>query len=168
MKKYCFDTSGLSNPWIELPDKIFASVWDQVIERLESGVIGVTKEIYDELQLIPGRLGECIKRHKGQLLMELNDNTWDWESYVKQGTRILADHKNFISEYTVMKSDETVCLKDMTTIALAKAIRTPLVSMEKSAMPSPKKKRIPDICDLENIKHLYFVDFLEAEGIRSR
>jgi hypothetical protein len=46
MKKYCFDTSGLSNPWLELPDDIFASVWDQVIDRIEGGMIGATAEIY--------------------------------------------------------------------------------------------------------------------------
>ena len=91
----------------ELSDEVFASVWDQVIERFCGGVIGVTKEIYDEMLHIPGRLGECVKQNKGNLLMELNDKSWNWQLYVDHGTRMLVDHKNFISEYTKMKSDDT-------------------------------------------------------------
>jgi hypothetical protein len=119
------------------------------------------------MKLIQGRLGDCIRSHKPEILMELNDDSWNWQSYVQHGTRVQDDHRDFISEYTKIKSDETVCLNDMTGIALAKCLGLPLVSMETSAVPSPKKKRIPDICNLERIEHLYFVDFLKAEKIKS-
>jgi len=99
--------------------------------------------------------------------MELKDESWNWKSYVDHGIRMLEEHKDFIAEYTDMKTDDTVCLNDMTIIALAKTLQIPLVSMESSAYPSPKKKRIPDICDLEDIKHYKFVDFLKAENIKA-
>jgi hypothetical protein len=57
-------------------------------------------------------------------------------------------------------------LNDVTIIALAKTLSLPLVSMESSAVPSPKKKRIPDICPLEGVTHLTFNEFCIAEKIQ--
>jgi hypothetical protein len=167
MKRYCFDTSGLSTPWSDLADDVFTSLWDQVIARIEKGEIAVTQEIYDEMCHIEGRLGECIKANKAAMLMEINEGSWDWAGYVAQGTRMLTDHHDFISEYTPNKANDTVCLHDMTIIALAKSLGLPLVSSEKSAIPSLKKKRIPDICQLENVHHHHFVGFCQLEKIKS-
>jgi len=61
---------------------------------------------------------------------------------------------------------DTVGLNDMSIIALAKATGLPLVSMESSAGNSPKFKRIPDICALDQIVHLDFNSFLRQEGIK--
>ena len=57
-------------------------------------------------------------------------------------------------------------LNDISIIALAKATGLPLVSMESSTGNSAKRKRIPDICDLEEVAHLTFNDFLRRAGIR--
>lgn len=58
-----------------------------------------------------------------------------------------------------------ICLKGLTAVALAKTLRLPLVSMGSSAAPSPKHKRIPDICQLESVLPYSFNDFLKIEGL---
>ena len=51
MKKYAFDTSGISNPLI----------WKTFKETiLPSGIIAVTQEIYDEMGSIQGSVGQAI------------------------------------------------------------------------------------------------------------
>lgn len=42
MKRYCFDTSGISNPVETMPDDIFESLWLKVIAVIEAGEIAVT------------------------------------------------------------------------------------------------------------------------------
>ena len=76
------------------------------------------------------------------------------------------DHKDFISEFTG-GSARTICLNDLTIIALAKTLGLPLVSMERlvSEEPGSKKRRIPNICNAEGVKHLAFNNFLRREGL---
>ena len=78
MKKYCFDTSGISNPLELMPEDIHASLWNGFKAKcLQPGIIAVTQEIYDEMPHIQGSVGQCIKDHKADLLMEVGDD-WDW------------------------------------------------------------------------------------------
>lgn len=70
MKRYCFDTSGVSNPLEAMPEDIHSSM-RRVVEIFEAGAIAVTSEIYHEMTDIPGAIGTCINAHKGQLLLEV-------------------------------------------------------------------------------------------------
>src|SRR5580704_19617184 len=59
MKKYAFDTSGISNPLESMPEDIHESMWGNFKTKiLPSGIIAVTQEIYDEMGSIPGSVGE--------------------------------------------------------------------------------------------------------------
>jgi hypothetical protein len=49
MKQYCFDTSGFSTPYEQLPYDIYGPIWDAVMNVIVSGRIGVTTEIYEEV-----------------------------------------------------------------------------------------------------------------------
>lgn len=166
MKKYCFDTSGISTPLERLPDDIYGSLWLQVIEVFESGVIAVTTEIYDEMHgSLYGRIGGCIDSNKAKLVLEIGDQSWDEAGYRITVAQMQIDQRAFISEYTG-GSPKTVGLNDISIIALAKALELPVVSMEASATTSPTKRKIPDVCRVEKVEHLYFNDFLRREGIR--
>jgi hypothetical protein len=114
---------------------------------------------------ITGDLGECIKDHKSELELEVDDPDWDGLAYIAHYNRMRKEHAAFISEYTHMSSKKTISLNDMTIIAMAKTLGLPVVSGETSAEPSLEKKRIPDICKLEDVPHYTFNDFLEKEGI---
>lgn len=169
MKRYCFDTSGISNPIESMPEDIYVSVWRQVRAFFESGQVAVTREIYDEMLHLPGEIGECVKRCRSELLLEVGDDTWDWPAYTHIATQIVARHLAYISEYNggVKK---TVGMNDISIIALAKALGVPVVSMETALVVgsnlSPNKRRIPDICRAEGVVHLQFNEFLRLEQIQ--
>jgi len=61
-KRYCLDTSGLSNPLDSMPENIayFQGIWALVKSKIEGGVFAVNKEIFDELCLLPGSIGQCL------------------------------------------------------------------------------------------------------------
>ncbi|MBN2341050.1 MAG: DUF4411 family protein [Deltaproteobacteria bacterium] len=163
-KKYCLDTSGLSNPLETMPEDIYKRLWEQITERIESGIFAVTTEIYEELERLPGRIGQTIKDNKSNLVMEVGAKDWDWPKYVAHSRNLNITYHDFISEYSG-GSPRTICLNDMTLVALAGALSLPVISMEGRASNSPNKRRIPDICISENIGHLTFNDFLRRENI---
>ena len=73
---------------------------------------------------------------------------------------------DFISEYN-RNSPRTVGLNDLSIIALAQTLGLPVVSMEKStSVNSIGKRRIPDVCVVENVAHLSFSEFLRDAGIK--
>lgn len=159
--------SGLSNPHVTMPEEvvIYAPVWDCVKQVIEDGKIAVTSEIYTEMCDITGEVGKCIKDNKAALRLEVGDPSWNSALYIQHFNRMRKDHKEWIAEYAFKSPAKTICLPDLTAIALGKALGLPVVSMESSAKGSPKHKRIPDICELENVLHYEFNDFLKIEGI---
>lgn len=100
MKRYCFDTSGISNPLETMPEDIHDSMWKKFHDIIVAGYIAVTKEIYDEMILIPGAIGTCIKKNKDKMLLEVNKGDWNWQAYLGNSNAMIVAHKAFISEYT--------------------------------------------------------------------
>lgn len=165
MKRYCFDTSAISNPLEFLPEDIHGWLWVRVCEVIETGAIAVTTEIYDEMTHISGMVGECIRANRSRLILEVGEPDWPWGAYVASAAALQVTHRQFISEYTG-GSPKTVCLNDISIIAMSQSLGLPLVSMEARIVDSgAKKRRIPNVCDLEDIPHRNFNDFLRAEGI---
>lgn len=124
-----------------------------------------TTEIYTEMEFIDGDLGQCIRTNKANLVLEVGDSSWDFQTYIGHIQRMRVDYHRFISMQGT-PSRNTVSLNDLTIVALAKTLGLPVVSMEKSAHPSPKKMKIPDMCHSEGVDHLTFNDMLRAEQIR--
>lgn len=166
MKKYCVDTSGISNPLETTPEDIHQSAWVRIKECISNGDLAVTKEIYDEMIHIGGSVGECIKASAAQLVLEIGEGNWDYATYVKEAARMQVEYAKYISENNGGKSG-TVCLNDISIIALAKTLNLPLVSMESAVNnPTSTRRRIPDICKIERINHMFFIDFCRAEGFK--
>lgn len=116
---------------------------------------------------ITGQVGQCIRDCKAQLLLEVNDPAWDGPSYIAHFKRMQKAHETWIWEYARKNPTRTVGLVDLTSIALAKTLGVPLVSMESSAGDSPKHKRIPDICALEKVLCHDFNAFLRIAGAQA-
>jgi hypothetical protein len=118
---------------------------------------------------LPGSFGECIKANQENLQLEIEEEGWDWKTYVAHYEEMKTKYASVISEYNGNRKN-TVGLKDLTIIALAKTLNLPVVSSEKrlSAMQdSDKRQKIPDICDKEAVLHMSFNEMLRAEGIKS-
>jgi hypothetical protein len=169
MKAYCLDTSGVSAPLEFMPEDIHPSIWSGVADLVKAGKFAVTAEIYDELFHLPGPLGECMKANEDHLQLEVEEDSWDWKTYILQYELLKATYGAVISEYNSNRKN-TVGLKDLTIIALAKTLKLPVVSSEKrlnAMQESDKRQKIPDICDKEGVVHMTFNDLRRAEGIKS-
>jgi hypothetical protein len=78
---------------------------------------------------IVGSVGECIKASEVELVLEVGEGEWDHVTYVKEVARMQQQYAQYISENNNGRRD-TVCLNDISIIALAKTLKLPLVSME--------------------------------------
>ena len=164
MSKYCIDTSGLSHPYEEIPEDIHESLWKRVRKTVVDGHVAVTKEIFDEVVLIDGGLGAYLNKHKSLIIHEVEAGKWNWQKYVAIAAKMQTDHRPFIREYCG-GSPKTICLNDISIIALAKTLKLPVVSMERPVQQGATKRRhIPDICAAEGVPHLTFSDFCRTEG----
>lgn len=133
-----------------------------------SGRLCTRAEIYEELSHLVGPIGECIKKNKDILQYEVEDTDWDWNAYLAHYERMKIQYEAVISDYNSNRKN-TIGLKDLTIIALAKTLGLPVVSSEKktnSEQDSKKRQKIPDICDKEGVQHMSFNDLLRAEGIK--
>ncbi len=166
IKKYCFDTSALSNPVLMMPPDIHVSLWATVIRLINAGIIAATPEIYLEMKRIfAAPLAACIVGSETSLVLEHGQPNWDWRSCIGHFARMQMEQKDYLSE-NQGGTKKTISENDLSTVALAKTLDLPLVSMEiKVSAEARMKRRIPDVCELENVEHLCFNDFLRREKL---
>lgn len=166
MKRFCFDTSAITNPIQTHPLDLHPTLWNRVIAIIDAGEIAMTTEIYEELDgSVEGLVGQSISTSRARLVMEIGVGDWEDAQYVWNVKDLLDRHRNFIAEYVAGNPRKTVCVNDISGVALAKTLNLPLVSMETSATNSPKYRRIPDICRLDGIEHLDFNQFLRRTNV---
>jgi hypothetical protein len=65
-----------------MPEDIHQALWTKVAKVIQSGKFAVTTEIYEELEHLPGPIGQCIKANKANLVLEIEEETWDWPTYL--------------------------------------------------------------------------------------
>jgi len=165
-KRYCLDTSGISNPLESMPENIaiYKPIWSYVKKQIENGIFAVNVEIFEELCYLPGQIGACLQNNKDKLVLEVGED-WNWQGYLDTVEAMRIKHTSIISEYNGYRKG-TVGLNDVSIVALAKSLRLPLISMEAiSFQSSDKKVRIPRLCDLEGVQHLSFNDFLATSDL---
>ena len=166
MKQFCLDTSAISNPLQTLPEDVHPTLWKRVATIIELGLIAVTTEIFEELQgSISGMIGDCINSNRSSMVLEITASDWDDASYVQHVQRMQVEHRIYIAEYSDGNPVKTICMNDVSNIALGKTLEVPVVSMETSSTTSTKHKRIPDICTLEKVEHLDFNELLRRAQI---
>lgn len=164
MRAYCIDTSGLSTPLEYMPEDIHRTLWREVTERIEAGMFAATAEIYEELTHIENGVGDCIRSNKSLLRLEVGEDGWDSLTYIGHATRMQTDHAAVISEYHQNRKT-TVCLNDLSIVALGRTLGLPVISSEKPLNPPSPWMKIPNLCHAEGVEHLTFNDFLRREGI---
>lgn len=106
-----------------------------------------------------------LSRNKALILHEVTKGNWNWQDYLKHAAKMQLDHKQYIREFCG-GSPKTVCVNDISIIALAKTLKLPVLSMEKPVDKSSKKRHIPDICAAEGVTHISFNDFCRKEGFQ--
>ena len=149
-----------------MPEEIsmYKVIWSHIQASIVNGIFAVTQEIYEEQCYLLGNTGQCIRNNKEHLVLEVGQDGWDWENYLRIVEDMRTRHKSVISEYNGNRKG-TVGLNDISIVALGKCLRLPVISMESlSYQASDTKIRIPRLCNLENVEHHTFNDFLIKEG----
>jgi hypothetical protein len=100
MKAYCLDMSGVSTPLEFMPEDIHPSIWSGVADLVTAGKFAVTAEIYEELCHLPGPFGECIKANEESLQLEIEEESWDWKTYVAHYEEMKTKYASVISDIT--------------------------------------------------------------------
>ena len=77
MHKYCLDTSGVSNPIMDLPEDIHVTLWQKIQQCVTSGLFCWNKEIQKELDSIYGETGDCLRACNGSCCYEIGADSWD-------------------------------------------------------------------------------------------
>ena len=166
MKRYCLDTSGLSNPLQNMPEDIYVSLWKSVCNQIQLGHFATTQEVYDELSLLPGVLGNFIKAHKAEMVLEIGKDEWDSSQYLTNFDQYYPNYEKFIAG--TGGSKVSLSVPDFSIVILGKTLSLPVLSEEKRVahQPASQKCKIPDACDGIGVKHMTFNDFLRDENIR--
>ncbi|WP_299963619.1 DUF4411 family protein [uncultured Roseobacter sp.] len=164
--KYCLDTSGFSNPLMEMPEDIHKTLWPSVVSRVQAEIFCWNYEIANEMASIQGAIGNALDGCNGSCCYEVGKGSWDWAAYVATNNTWRTHFHQFISEYHGNRKD-TIGLNDLSIVALAHTLGLPVVSMERPNMgqPSQTKLRIPDLCIAVGVTHYNFNQLCRKEGI---
>jgi hypothetical protein len=152
-----------------MPEDIHTALWSSVAKLIEGGKFAVTTEIFEELEHLPGLIGDCVKKNKATLHLEIEDQEWDWETYLGHIERMRGTYAGVISKNNGNRKN-TIGFNDLSIIAFAKTLGLPVISSEKKLhgeQDSKKRQKIPDICDREDVLHMTFNDLLRKEGIKN-
>jgi hypothetical protein len=77
------------------------------------------------------------------------------------------DYRQYISDFNG-GSKGTVCLKDVSIVALGKTLGLPVVSMESLVRDqNSSKRRIPNICNMDGVAHKTFSEFCRLENLKA-
>jgi len=164
--RYCLDTSGFSNPLMEMPEDIHKTLWPGVIAKVQTEIFCWNFEIGKEMQSIQGKVGEALSNCNGTCCYEVDKGNWDWAEYIETNKQWRTRFRQYISEYNGNRKN-TIGLNDLSIVALAHTLGLPVVSMESQnfGQKSDKKLRIPDLCIVVGVDHYTFNQLCRKEGI---
>lgn len=165
MKKYCLDMSGFSNPLQAMPEDIYVSLWAQICDRVKAGYFAATTEVYEELTHLSGDVGQCLRDHEAEVKLEIGAGDWDYQSYLAHCDALHPKYEPFING--TGGSRMSLSMPDFSIVMLGKTLSLPVISMETPSLQnvSTRSRKIPDVCNVEDVAHMTFNDLLRAEGI---
>ena len=148
--RYCFDTSGLIEPWVRLyPPDVFRPVWQKLESLADNGIIGAPVDVRIELE-------------------QQKDDLFEWakarEAFFLPSDRPLLERaKDIVNAHPrLVNVNSTKSGADPFVIALAEIHGVPLITYE--TMSKAATPKIPNVCAARGIRVFTLVDVLRAEG----
>lgn len=150
---FCIDTSALLHGWKrDYPPDVFSSIWRDLEELAEIGLLIAPKEVLLELE----RGGDDVyawAKAREAMFLEPDDNVQ------KQVAQIVNTYPSFVPE----ESRDGIWA-DPYVIGLAVTKEATVVTGETLAGPNAKIVRIPDICTVLKVPYVAFLDLLRSSG----
>ncbi len=147
---YCIDTSSLLEAWTrQYPRVVFPSLWEKIEALIATGRLCSPEEIRIELERKEDELGKWAKAQSGLFVPLSHDQT-------TEVSQILTDFQLLVDTSRGRSGG------DPWVIALAKLHGYTVVTEEKLSN-SPKKPKIPDVCNHYGIAYITVLELIRHE-----
>ena len=165
MKKFVLDTSGLSKPIQDMPPHRHKRLWNCIKQSIGNGVFATTEEVFEEeMLLLPDGIGAYMADNRSSIVLDFGDPYVNWNDYVITANEMQILYRES-TQRTLQGRTDTVGIKDISVVALAKVLNLPLVSEAALIHDTSQtyKRKIPNVCAEYSVKHLSFNEFIDAE-----
>lgn len=151
--RYSIDTSSLIHAWVRAyPPKNFISLWERLEGAVEDGIVVASVEVLNELKKRDDELHAWCRRQAGTFCVELD------EPQLNNVSSILGKYPRLVDTVKGRSGG------DPFVIALAQSYHRPLCVITQESHGKRDSPKIPDVCDREDIRHLNFMQFIQAEN----
>ena len=148
--KYSLDSDAIINAWRDYPIQNFPNIWDWVENLGREQIGGMSEVVFQELE----RGGdECYNWFKDRKELFVHPNDEDIQNEVRR----LVNTYNFGLTASKNAGDPYV-------IALAK-VKNAVVVTNESPSNNMNGPKIPDVCRVEGIQRIKFVQVITKEGV---
>ncbi len=146
MIKYCLDTNVFIEPWTKYYSPQFTKGYWELLKNLgKKGIIFATKQVKDEIKKIDDDLLKWIT-NTSDLFKEPDESV---QIYLR---KIMKTYPQLVNQ------QKGRSMADPWVIAHAKCDNAIVVTAEQKA---PKKIKIPDVCEKENILCINIYEFVK-------
>ena len=143
---FCVDTSAWLDGWHRYyPRDVFPTLWRNVEERVSSGEIFASEEVYIELQKKDDDLHDWIKERKS-MLVAAN------EVIQRRVAQLLTDYPRLVDSLKGRSQADP--------FVIATAIETSSVVVTGEARGTAARPRIPFVCQELNVRCVTFLDMI--------
>ena len=154
---FLIDSNALIAPYQQYyPFDLVPGFWGQVKEGIESGRIIIAGKVFDEVMAGSDELSSWIMQFKGK---KFDHRDKDIATAVGKILDFLRNSSRYNNDAVLAWSD--IKIADPWLIAIAMIHNYTAVTLEKTSN-SPRKPRIPDICDHFGVKHCDLFQMMRA------
>jgi hypothetical protein len=150
---FCIDTSALLHGWRrDYPPDVFSSVWVNIANLADSGILIAPEEVLLELERGGDDVYAWAKSHRNMFLPAD-------EQVQKEVERVVNGWCSFVPDHS-----RDGIWADPYVIALASVKGATVVTGEKPVGPDAKRPKIPNICTSIGIPHTDLLGLVRAFG----
>lgn len=149
---WCLDTSAFVNPWNKTyPPDIAPGYWTGIVRLLQDDRLAISEEVRGEIEQV-----------EDELLLWVKANITYWYPLTDEVqsvvTEVMASHPKLVD------ARKGRSRADPFVIATAAAANATVVTTEEYG--TPKKPKVPLVCDAYDIQCVGLLDFIRAANIR--
>lgn len=163
--RYSLDTSSLISAWNTFyPPDVFPSLWDNISEAAQSGIIQISDFVYQEIQAEQKEgdpLSKWVKKRRNHIVFPTSEEVQLIWLEIQNEHYLEEDEDGNYSFVDPKQQQENA---DPLVIALARCHDCAVVTEEKFIKdPETKRVKIPNVCEKEGVPWMNLLRMIKAE-----